>query len=121
MQNPATHTDLTKLGYASTNPSVEQARLDQAWRALVAEVPSLPGRLAADLVDSDMVVDVVCAAALRVLNNPEGAERVSGSIDDYREDVTLRNTTDDLYFTRAELRRLQPADYTGGAGSMSYA
>lgn len=120
MQNPATHADLPKRGYESTNQTVEQTRLDEAWRALVAEIPSLPGRLAADHVHTEIVVDVVCAAALRVLSNPDGLEQFSAAVDDYREDRTLRNQTDDLYFTRAELRRLQPVDYTGGAGSMSY-
>lgn len=119
MENPAQPKDLQDRGYpVSDNETVETTRLGEAWRALVAEIPSLPARLDAATVDKDTVVDVVASAALRVLRNAEGRKKVSGGIDDYREEWELADATQDLYFTAAELRRLTPPVY--GAGSMAY-
>lgn len=119
MDNPAIPLDLADRGYQlSESKTVEQTRLDEAWRALKSEIPSLTVRLAAGQVDHCSVVDVVCAAALRVLRNPEGHSREDYSIDDYREGWTLSDSSIDMYFTSAELRRLTPPVY--GAGSMSF-
>ena len=119
MQNPASPTDLSDRGYAvADNPTVAQTRLDEAWRALVAEIPSLPARLVAGTVDTKTVIDVVASAALRVLRNPDGYKRTTGAIDDYREEWELADSTQDVYFTSAELRRLAPP--VAGAGSMAY-
>lgn len=120
MDNPADPMDLADRGYAiSEAPStVETTRLNEAWRALVAEIPSIPARITAGTLDVNTVIDVVCSAALRVLRNPDGRKRASGAIDDYREEWELADSTQDVYFTAAELRRLTPAVY--GAGSMKY-
>ncbi|WP_181312469.1 hypothetical protein [Nocardioides campestrisoli] len=99
-----------------------QTRLDEAWRGLQRE-PSLPGlvaRIQADELDVESVVDVLIAAALRVLRNPEGFESESGAIDDYQESWKRADATQDLYFTAAELRRLAPSFVTPTAGSIKY-
>lgn len=121
MRNPALLRDLAARGYSvPEEPAaiVEQTRLDEAWRALVAEIPSIPTRIAAGMLEEEVVVDTVVRAALRVLRNPEGVERTDYAIDDYREGRTLANATDDVYFTAAELRRLELPEVTGG--SMRY-
>lgn len=120
-QNPATWQDLVNRGYVLVSPdphTVETTRLGEAWRALIGELPTLPARMDAGQVDLDTVKDVVSAAALRVLDNPRGSERVDYAIDDWRESETLANATKDMYFTAAELRRLSPVSY--GAGSVQY-
>jgi hypothetical protein len=119
LQNPAQPSDLSDRGYAvSDDKKVETTRLGEAWRALVAEIPSLPARLDATTVDRDTVIDVIASAAMRVLRNPEGRKRQTGAIDDYREEYEIADATQDVYFTAAELRRLAlPAVW---AGSMKY-
>jgi hypothetical protein len=118
MENPAKPADLVSRGYASVNETVEQTRLDEAWRALIAEIPSIPARMQASSLDTGLVIDVVAAAALRVLRNPEGRVKGAGSIDDYREEWDLADSSNDTYFTSAELRRL--ALPQTAAGSMRY-
>jgi hypothetical protein len=52
LQNPAQPSDLSDRGYAvSDDKKVETTRLGEAWRALVAEIPSLPARLDATTRD----------------------------------------------------------------------
>ncbi len=125
MENPATPDALTARGYTGpASTTVQQTRLDEAWRALQRE-PGLPGlvaRIDAEELDVPSVVDVIAAAALRVLRNPEGLESESGGIDDYTESRRHADPTQDLYFTAAELRRLQPAYVlpAGFSGSMKY-
>lgn len=119
MQNPATVQDLADRGHhLSDPPTVEQTRLDEAWRALVAEIPSIPRRIETLMLDVDVVVDTIARAALRVLKNPDGIQRTDYAIDDWREGRAFANATDDLYFTAAELRRLELPEAT--AGSMRY-
>lgn len=122
MDNPAIAPDLTERAWEGA-PSVGQVRLDEAWRALQAEVPSVPARLESGELDTAIVVDVLCAAALRVLRNPEGHETESGRLDDYNESWKLADSSSDLYFTAAELRRVSPSDasLSGFSGSFKYA
>lgn len=128
MENPAKPSDLTNRGYTPrpTDPAtLPQTRLDEAFRALNLELrtvgaPSLDWSIQAGHINTDDVIDVVVAAALRVLRNPEGVEEESGSIDDYRESRRRADATQDIYFTRAELRRLTGPDYTASAGSFAY-
>lgn len=117
--NPAIPQDLANRGYAiASDPVVEQTRLDEVWRALSAEVPGLRARIDAGTLSNDLVVDIICSATLRVLRNPEGRESNELAIDDYREGWKLANSTEDIYFTAAELRRLTPVTY--GAGSVQF-
>lgn len=122
MDNPASPTSLANRGYTGpADVTVQQTRLDEAWRALQLELPLLVGWVAAGHLTAEAVADVVSAAALRVLRNPEGHTEGSGAIDDWRESWKLADSTEDLYFTAAELRRLSaavPAAPT--AGSFKY-
>lgn len=123
MQNPATARDLVARGYSGAfSEDVQETRLDEAWRALRREVPTLEASLTAGTLDRLDVVDVVCAATMRVLRNPEGVEEESGALDDYRESWKRADSSQDLYFTAAELRRLTPIAATlgGFAGSVRY-
>lgn len=92
----------------STAEAAARLRLDEAWRALKSELPSIEARLEAGTVDSDLVIDTIVAAALRVLRNPEGYVEGSAALDDYRESWKTGRQSNDLYFTAAELRRLVP-------------
>lgn len=121
--NPATLWDLERRGYvlpAAGTPEepVPQTRLDEAWRALQRSVPSIETSLLSGWVSNDDVIDVIVAAALRVLRNPEGIEQESAAIDDYSETRKRADATEDLYFTAAEKARLTPPVPT--AGSMKY-
>lgn len=126
MENPAQPSDVTDRGYSGTaSGTVQQTWLDVAFRALRRDLSrlgvDLDAAVAAETLDQDDVKDVVVAAALRVLRNPEGVEQESGGIDDYTESATRRDATEDVYFTAAELRRLTPAvASTTWAGSVKY-
>lgn len=116
--NPAGLVALTARGFTGDG-SEGQTRLDEAWRQLRLEVPSLVTRLASGELETAAVVDVVAAAALRVLRNPEGNAEGSGALDDYRESWKRADPTQDLYFTAAELRRMSPPAFEN-AGSFKY-
>lgn len=120
MENPASSPIVGYSGAADTD--VQQYWLDVAWRALQGEDPGLVARVDAALITAETVADVVTAAARRVLRNPDGVDQESGALDDYTESVKRRDASEDVYFTAAELRRLQPADtYTGDwSGSIKY-
>lgn len=123
MENPATPADLTEMGFTVTDDAVAQRWLDVAWRALQREkaLPGLVARIQSGELGEADVIDVIAAAAGRVLRNPEGYESESGGIDDYQESVKRSDATMDVYFTAAEIRRLA-ADYSTNisAGSMKY-
>lgn len=124
MDNPATTAALTARGYVlPTGSEAPQTRLDEAWRALQLEeaLPDLVARIDSGDLAVESVVDVIAAAALRVLRNPEGVEEQSGAIDDYRESWKHADATQDLYFTAAEIRRLMRQDVVvPSAGSFKY-
>lgn len=121
MNNPAS---VPIPGYTgSADDELQRYWLDVAWRQLQREDRGLVGRIEAGQIDATTVADVVTAAARRVLRNPEGRESESGSIDDYQEAWKNADATEDIYFTAAELRRLQPADaavLNGWSGSIKY-
>lgn len=127
MENPAQPGDIADRGYSGTaDTTAQQTWLDVSFRALRRELSlvgvDLDASVEAESLDVDDIKDVVVAAALRVLRNPEGAEQESGSIDDYQESVKRRDATEDVYFTAAELRRLTPVvtTSTDWAGSVKY-
>lgn len=123
MDNPASATDLAARGYTGgASTDVQQTRLDEAWRALRREIPSLEASLTSGELEPADIVDVLAAAALRILRNPEGVQDESAALDDYRESFKRADATADLYFTSAELRRLAPvaASLGGFAGSIKY-
>jgi len=123
MDNPATLDDLTGRGYVlPSDPVVAQTRLDASWRALQRELrangTSVDAVLATGWATDQDLADVVADATMRVLDNPDGVQQESTAVDDYSESRTYANTTQDLYFTAAEIRRLLPPIPT--AGSMKY-
>ena len=122
MDNPATAPIPAYSGPTSTED--QQYWLDVAWRSLLAEegLGDLVARIQANELDEATVADVVTAAARRVLRNPDGNEEEAGSIDDYDESWKKADSTEDVYFTSAELRRLKPTDrWVGGfSGSVKY-
>lgn len=130
LPNPAQPSDLANRDYTGpASETVQQTRLDEAWRALRRERfadglrvgPSIDARVGTDDLAVEDLIDVVCAAALRVLRNPEGAKQESGTIDDYTESRTLADASIDVYFTAAELRRLAPEVIAAPtAGSFKY-
>lgn len=126
MENPAQSSDLTDRGYSGTaSTTVQQTWLDVSFRALRRELRRLGVKLEEALLADDLdladVIDVVVSGAKRALDNPEGVKQYSGGIDDYTESTTLRDATEDVYFTTAELRRLTPAPVaTGWSGSLKY-
>jgi hypothetical protein len=113
-------------GYTGTaDGPLQQYWLDVAWRQLQREDRTLVARIESGEIDTDTVADVVMAAARRVLRNPEGFESESGAIDDYTEALKRADATEDVYFTAAELRRLQSVDAAtavlgGWSGSTKY-
>lgn len=124
MDNPATTAALTARGYTVKDSEVAQTRLDEAWRALQRELrvlgTTVEASVAAEWVTTADLVDVIAGAALRVLDNPLGVTEDAAAIDDYRESRKLANSTRDLYFTTAELRRLVPPSPPLTAGSFKY-
>jgi hypothetical protein len=121
MDNPASAPIPGYDGNASTE--IQQYWLDVAWRQLQREDRTLVGRIMSGDIDTDTVSDVIEAAARRVLRNPDGRKSESVSIDDYSESWSTSDPTEDLYFTAAELRRLQPttdAILDGWSGSARY-
>lgn len=120
MNNPATSPITGYAGPATTQ--VQQYWLDVAWRGIKADVPDLVARAESNPELLAIAADVVTAAARRVLRNPEGNEAETGSIDDYTESWKRSDSTEDVYFTTAELRRLAaPNAPTGGwSGSVKY-
>lgn len=117
MNNPASTGDARLTRYAS-DPTLA-ANLDAAWRALQRELPGLVAWIEAGTVSPEDAADVIVAATLRVLRNPDGAEEEAAAIDDYSERTKRADATQDLYFTSAELRRLAPMP-TQNAGSFPY-
>lgn len=106
MDNPADLSDLTGRGYTGDD-GVGQVRLDEAWRALLLEVPTIPASVASGILDPLAVADIIASAAMRVLRNPDGVKEAGGAVDDYRESRTYSDASQDVYFTAAELRRLR--------------
>lgn len=126
MDNPASVSDLTARGYTAPTgqESVGQTRLNEAWRALKREqdLRGIEDWITAGLLDKEDAADVIAAAALRVLRNPEGATHRDSAIDDWREGYQLADATQDIYFTSAEIRRLRPDHLTAAlpGGSFPY-
>lgn len=118
MDNPAGLPDLLARGYVGAQ-GIGRVRLDEAWRALLLEVASIPASVAAGHLDPKAVADVVAGAAMRVLRNDEGVESESGSVDDYQETRKFADSSLDVYFTAAELRRMN-ATPIPTAGSIKY-
>lgn len=121
MENPAQPSDLAGRDYSGpASEAVQQNWLDAAFRALRRALRKEGVEI--DVLDPDDVKDVVVSSALRVLNNPGGVKSASGGLDDYTEAATFADSTQDVYFTTAELSGLIPVSSLPGswAGSVKY-
>lgn len=104
MSNPATGEDLTKR---SLRPLTDQEKtvgavlLDDVWNILLTQKPFVDEKAAAAGPFRAVVVQVLCAAVLRVLSNPDG--KYQESIDDYQYTLDKARSTGALYLTDAEL------------------
>lgn len=111
MPNPASYTDIENRWRPLFDPdlTIANTRLDDAWRKLKNEVPSLESRMAnsADLTDD--VVRVLSDAVIRVLqsNARNGLRKGAVGVDDgstsWELDASIRTG---LYFTDDELSDL---------------
>lgn len=125
MDNPADYPALQVLGYTGPQATAE-AWLGIVWRSLQAEDTTLVQRVTDGLLDIQLVADVVTTATKRVLDNPDGYAEHSYRIDDWSEQRKLSNSTQDVYFTAGELRRLgvtrsvAQAEASGWSGSVAY-
>lgn len=117
--NPATSDDLASrsLRTLSTQEiNVGTTLLADAWSILIAEIPSIPSRVDADIAFSSLVVQVECAMVLRVLNNPTGVLEKTEAVDDYSGTLRYDSTvsTGALYLTDAERDLLGLGDGSSG-------
>lgn len=118
MATPAEVSDLqARWPFPGSVPSTGQIKLDEAWRLLQQSVPSVPSRIADASLDEEIVVDVLCSAVLRVLDNPSGYVEESVAIDDRTKTVKRdpERFSNDLYFTASELRRVSVVASGGSA------
>lgn len=95
--------------------------LDDAFRRIVVEVPSVAARLDdPDLPDGDplrqVVVQVQSAMVLRVLANPDGI--LEESTDDYTRRLDAAVSSGALYLTDGERAYLGEAAGSGGSGGV---
>lgn len=85
--------------------------LGRAERLILAQVPSVPTRVAAGTLDVQLVADVEVAIVERVMRNPDGRRSESKTGDDYTHSWTLDNavSTGGLYLTADERELLAPS------------
>jgi hypothetical protein len=120
MANPVTVQDVeNRWRPLSTDQAVvAQALLDDVWALAKREIPTLDASITAETIDIAIVRQVLCAAVLRVLKNPDG--RTQEALDDYS--YTLGSGADGtLHLTEDDLVKLRPAptDATGTSGAFS--
>lgn len=114
MANPATVEDLTKRSLrplTDTEQSVGAVLLDDAWNILLTQKPFADEKVGASASFRAVVVQILCAAVLRLLANPDG--KYSESIDDYQYTLDKARSTGALYLSDAELALI--GDNTGAA------
>lgn len=92
--------------------------IDKAEARILAQVPSIPGRVEAGTLDADLVGGVVEDMVLRVVSNPRGIRTVS--IDDYQETVDKALSSGALYLTPEEVALLA-GNVGGRVGSIKLA
>lgn len=104
MSNPATGEDLTKRSLrplTDAEKSVGAVLLEDVWNMLLTQKPFVDEKAAPPGPFRAVVVQVICAAVLRVLSNPDG--KYQESIDDYQYTLDKARSTGALYLTDAEL------------------
>jgi hypothetical protein len=110
MPSPAVLQDLTDRSLrplSDQEQTVGGVLLEDAWNLILSQRPSAADRIT-DAAFRALVVQVQCAAVLRVLRNPEG--KLEEQIDDYRYRLDSATSTGALYLTDAELALLGAGD-----------
>ena len=92
--------------------------IEKAEARILAQVPSIPGRVEAGTLAADLVGGVVEDMVLRVVSNPRGIRTVS--IDDYQETVDKALSSGALYLTPEEVALLA-GNVGGRVGSIKLA
>lgn len=124
MPNPATTADIEARWRSLTDAetTIAETRLEDAWRKLKKDVPTLESRM---IGDDDLTADVVrvlADAVIRLLQSNErgGLKRGTVAVDDgsttWEADDYARSA---LYFTESELGDLTPTGKTGRARAFS--
>lgn len=124
MPNPATTADIEARWRSLTDAetTIATTRLEDAWRKLKKDIPSLEARM---VDDDDLTADVVRVlsdAVIRLLqaNERGGLKRGTVQVDDgsttWEADDYARAA---LYFTESELGDLSPTGKTGRARAFS--
>lgn len=118
MANPiASVADLQARSLRPLTPaelSVAQQWLDDAYAILATQRPFVAEKAAADANYRSLVSQVLCAAVIRVLSNPDG--KYQESIDNYSYSRDQAVATGALYISDAELGLIGYGDgSTGGA------
>lgn len=109
--NPATNTDLSNrsLRTLSTQElTVGTTLLTDAWNLIITEIPTIPGRLDANIALESLIVQVQCAMVLRVLNNPNG--KLEEAVDDYSVRFDASVSRGSLYLSDDERDMLGRGD-----------
>jgi len=104
MANPATVDDLTKRSLrplTDTDRTVGAVLLDDAWNILLMQKPFAESKVGEVPSFRAVVVQILCAAVLRLLANPDG--KYSETIDDYQYTLDKARSTGALYLSDAEL------------------
>jgi hypothetical protein len=104
MANPATVDDLTKRSLrplTDADKTVGAVLLDDVWNMLLMQKPFAEAKVGTSVSFRAVVVQILCAAVLRLLANPDG--KYSESIDDYQYTLDKARSTGSLYLSDAEL------------------
>lgn len=104
MANPASVDDLTKRSLrplTDAETTVGAVLLDDAWNILLTQKPFAEAKVGTSPSFRAVVVQILCAAVLRFLANPDG--KYSETIDDYQYTLDKARSTGALYLSDAEL------------------
>lgn len=124
MPNPATTADIEARWRSLTDAetTIATTRLEDAWRKLKKDIPTLEARMVDDEDLTADVVRVLSDAVIRLLQSNErgGLKRGTVQVDDgsttWEADDYARSA---LYFTESELGDLTPTGKTGRTRAFS--
>lgn len=114
MANPASVDDLTKRSLrplTDAEKTVGAVLLDDVWNILLTQKPFAEAKVDTSASFRAVVVQILCAAVLRLLANPDG--KYSETIDDYQYTLDKARSTGALYLSDSELALI--GDETGAA------
>lgn len=85
------------------------AQLDKASRMIRALAKGIDARIAADLIDPDLVADIVCTMVKREMTAPSDLENVSATNQQagpFGQTLSFANPSGGLYLSKAEKKLL---------------